>query len=66
MLCENQKIAIKKWRANNREKYNEYLKNWKLAHPEYAEKARQYVIKSRAKKAATLLVLTQQVETVNL
>lgn len=52
MICESQKRAIKKWRENNREKFNEYVKNWKVAHPEYKEKANEYVRKYRAKKAA--------------
>jgi hypothetical protein len=60
MICESQKRAIKKWRENNREKVNEYVKQWKLAHPEYKEKANEYVRKSRAKKAAALLVQASQ------
>jgi len=55
MICESQKRAMKKWRENNREKVNEYVKNWKLAHPEYKEKAYEYVKKSRAKKKAATL-----------
>lgn len=55
MICESQKRAMKKWRENNREKVNEYTRNWKLAHPEYKEKAYEYVKKSRAKKKAAAL-----------
>jgi len=51
---EAQKRAIKKWRANNREKNNEYVKQWKLAHPEYKQKGLEYVRKSRAKIAAAI------------
>ena len=62
---DSQLKAIKKWRENNREKVNEYVKNWKLAHPEYKEKAYEYVKKSRAKKAANaaIIKLNNNVET---
>jgi len=60
MICESQKRAIKKWRENNREKVNEYVKQWKLAHPEYKAKSYEYVKKSRAKKAAAVAATAAQ------
>lgn len=62
---ESQLKAMKKWRDNNREKFNEYVKNWKLSHPEYKEKSNEYVKKSRAKKAANaaIIKLNNNVET---
>jgi hypothetical protein len=62
MISESQKRAIKKWRENNREKFNEYVKNWKAAHPEYKEKNNEYVKKSRAKKAAIIVDATCTIE----
>jgi hypothetical protein len=62
MISESQKRAIKKWRENNREKYIEYVKNWKASHPEYKEKNNEYVKKSRAKKAAAAAAVTCTIE----